>query len=391
VPLALRPGSIRPSSLLAALVVGALALAGCSSSGGSADESAAATVNDVEIPTELLVDATAAAVEAPEGSTSLLTSDTSRFLTQLIQIEAARQEVEERGVEITDELRAEAETSLFEALGTDQTTGTVDAALGEQQFNALDEVLRDLSLDAQVTLLALSRSIPDDELGIEEVTDEEIQQYYDEVLESRFTRRCANVMVVDSTLRGTAEQEARAEELVEALSSGTGFDELVAEESPDPENPSGGPLPCATQAEMQEQQLLPELGAALWEVDEGEAFGPVVTANGVFVGIVEEDQVVPLDEAELELRAELSAQSDSLRSEAMSALLATLVVEADVWVAPVQGTWVLLDSSGAVVDDPEEAASAEVQAPTGPEDAPVTSTTFPTDLLGGVGGTPSGP
>jgi hypothetical protein len=38
----------------------------------------------------------------------------------------------------------------------------------------------------------------------------------------------------------------------------------------------------------------------------------------VFAGIVEEDEVVPFDEAEGELLAELSAQNDGLRAEAES-------------------------------------------------------------------------
>jgi hypothetical protein len=363
---------VRPAALVAAALL-VFALAGCSDEERAAWTQPAATVNGADISTDLLTEGVMAATGVEEPALVLAASDASGFLGELVQLEIARDELAARGVTITDEDREAARQSVYAAMGTDPTTGQSDPAVGQQQFEALDPTLQDLTIDAQATYDALAATITDEEAGVVPVSDEDVAAAFAD-REQEFTLRCGRSLLIDPTAGDQAAQEARATEIVAGIEDGEDFETFAEEETSDPATPPDAEIPCSSRSQF-EQQLPPEVVDGMFETEPGNAFGPVVVQGAVFVVMVDDEQVTPRSEAEAVIRGELEGGNEQLRGDALQALIAELTLDAEVWVDPKYGTWALFDQLGGVTDDPDAAVRAGVAPPEGPEAPPVDSDT----------------
>jgi hypothetical protein len=387
--------SVRSAALVvvALLVVG---LAGCSDQEQAAWARPAAIVNGAEIPADLVIDGFQVFTEVdseapPAGPTQMHETDqVSGFLDALVRYELARAELAARGAEVTDADREEARQAIYADLGTDQATGATDLAAGQQRFEQAPELYRELQVDRVSVSVALSRTITDEEAGTTPVSDEEVAAEY-EAREDEFTLRCGRALAINPAAGDLEAQEARAEEIVAALEEGEDLETFVEEETPEVEDGATEPppppvseFPCTARPEL-EQQLPPEVADAIFDTEPGEAFGPALVGEVVFVVLVDEEQVVPRDEAEAQIRAELEAGNDQARFGVLEDLEAQLTLDADVWVDPRFGQWAFIDPLGSVSDDPEGAIRAGVAPPDGPEPPPAEA-----DTTAVIPGDPSG-
>lgn len=380
----------RRAALLPVVALVAALLSACSP-GEPAVETPAATVNGVDISTELVLTMAQGAPPDP-GAVSIPTASTTPALNELINIELTRQLLDERELEISDETEAEALEIAYQVL---DPSGAGDPAAGQAAFEELPETMRRQLLDEFGTILTLARSLPDDETGATEITDEMVEAAYEESRETEFFSRCASVLIVNANAGDQAAQEARGEEIVDELDGGALFDDLLIDEYPEPQTPAGGPLACGSRAVL-EQQLaqsgLPaEFIAAVFdpELEPGDSFGPITTANGVLVGVIDDETVTSFEDAEAEIRDRLGIQNDNLKIQVALQIIDEASLDADVWVDARFGTWsyVADRQSGQLVSDPADATGKAVVPPAGPADPPVTEATSvggidPSGLLG---------
>jgi hypothetical protein len=381
---------VKRRAVLPAAALVAVVLSACSP-GEPAVETPAATVNGVDISTELVLTMAQGAPPDP-GATSIPTASTTPVLNELINIELTRQLLDERDLEVSEDTEAEALEIAYQVL---DPTGAGDPAAGQIAFEELPESMQRQLLDEFGTILTLARSLPDADTGATEITDEMVEAAYEESRETEFISRCSSVLIVNANAGDQAAQEARGEEIASDLEGGTSFDEVLVDEYPEPQTPAGGPLACGSRAEL-EQQLsqsgLPaEFIAAVFdpELGPGNAFGPITTANGVLVGVIDDETVTSLDDAAAELRDRLGIQNDNLRIQVAMQVIDEASLAADVWVDARFGTWsyVADRQSGQVVSDPAAATGKAVVPPAGPADPPVTEDTSagaidPSGLLG---------
>jgi hypothetical protein len=386
----------RAPRLVAGLAsVALLASAGCSS-GGAAVDNPVATVNDVELTADWVDEVTRAALEVPAGSLSIPTSETSSILDLLIQIELVRQSVDDLGLELTDADRQAAADVLYEQLGADPTTGVVDLEAGRAAFEDLDPVLQEISIDQQMLGDALTNSVSDEEAGVAPVTDADIEAAYEQRL-TQLTSRCLSYIASDPEV-GDLVQQADAQEIYDRLAGGEDVEDVIAEVNdgrPD-DQPLGAELGCLSQAEMEQQvssgQFPAEIFEAVWAAEGVGPLEPVAPAEGgVFVFVIDSEEVTPLADVEDQIRAELDAANDDLRNQVVGRRVAELALAADVWIDPKYGRWVAVDELGVETTDAEAAVRAGVSPPQGPQDPPVDpDLTLPGDPLGGLG-TPASP
>jgi parvulin-like peptidyl-prolyl isomerase len=143
-------------------------------------------------------------------------------------------------------------------------------------------------------------------------TPEEVEEFYEENRETRFTRpeqRCIRHILF------TEDQEEEAEEVKEELEGGGDFEELAREYSQDPGSAEqGGDLGCNP-----EGGFVPEFDEAAFEAEEGEIVGPVETDFGFHVlevTEIQEEEEVPFEEASPEIDEQLSQQQQATEFDA---------------------------------------------------------------------------
>jgi hypothetical protein len=324
---------LRPARLLAAALLVGGVTAGCAEGETTqVDGSAAATVNGVEIPSEVLVDTTIGANDLDPNADSLATSDTTGILDRLISLELAQQQLDDLGVEVTQDDRDAALPAIYDSMGQDPTTGATDRQAGQQAFEASPEGFQEALVDLQVLPAKLADHLPEG---------------------SGDPQRCATYVQVDPATGDQAAQTARANDIVDGINSGDDVQEYITAETADPSQPAGGQLPCATEATLQQQvqqgALPAEIADPIFDTEIGGAFGPVVLDQGVFVVVVETEGLGP--DTALQFIDQVS-------------------LDADVWVDPRYGEWVYFDETGNVTEDRDKAVRGGVAPPEGPEPPP---------------------
>jgi foldase protein PrsA len=183
----------------------------------------------------------------------------------LISAEWIQQEADARDIEVSDE----EVQKQFE----DQKKQSFPNEKDYQQFlKTSGQTEEDLLF--RVKLDVLSTKVRDEIIeGTEEITDEDISNYYDENKErfSQPERRDLNVVLTKT--------EAKANEAKQAIESGQSFKDVAKEFSIDEASKSqGGKLPAV--AEGQQEKAFDD---AIFSADKGELTGPVKTQFGWYV------------------------------------------------------------------------------------------------------------
>ena len=348
-------------ALLPALV--ALALGACSDAGGSSGSGAAtpaATVGGEEIPAEVLVDE----VEAIGGNTAYVEAfeanaaasggtmifgdegDGDEFVTQFvtdtlgvrIQYEIVGQEVDRRGIEVTDACTELAQEQLVERF-----TPPDSGADGEALLAGFGEAYSDYLVQRHAEFFALRADLAGIPCG-EETSEEAVQAYF-EANEAELT---AEVACASHILVSTREE---ADEIVALLADGADFATLAGERSQDPQSgAAGGELGCAPAG-----QYVQEFDDAVFSQPVGEVGEPVETEFGFHVILVTERSTPTVEELQEEIESALQQQVE----EAFGAWFTEALADTEVTVDARYGTW---DSAQATVVRP-----------------PVDGTTVPTD------------
>lgn len=334
----------RPVLLLFLLF--ALVLASCSKSvlARPGQPALAARVGDTEITRDQLLEETDAVLElsgsnpqltlpfATTGEGTYSAELLAAILTGQIRRAALAGVVAERGVEVTDTDREQARQGLVQQLGTD-TVGQVSPEAGEAILAQLPEEYALEIIEDAARSIALSNVL----FERPEVTDEDVQAFYDENAES-LALSCASHILVSTETRSVDEAEAVADDLKAQLDAGADFAQLAMENSEDPGSAaSGGELPCAPQGSYVE-----EFDRAVWNQPVGEVGIPVQTEFGFHLILVTERKV-SFEDLRDDLRAALEQQAAQelqvqLQAE-IDGVVSTFLAEADVEVDARYGTW----------------------------------------------------
>jgi foldase protein PrsA len=303
-------------SLVALLLVLAVA-AGCGDAAGRG-----ATVNGSDIPESTIVRELNAirgneqyvrAVEEQsqiqvmgQGSGGIDAAFAARVVTRQIIFKLITEEVEDRGIEISEEIRSQAEQDLVSQVG------------GEETWNAFPEDYRDDLVSWNAGALALQANI----LGIESLDDAALQQYYEDNPD-RFEQACARHVLVET--------EEEAEAAREELLGGAEFATVAQERSLDTGSAqNGGELGCTFPGLYQ-----PEFDEAVFSQPVGEVGEPVETVFGWHVIEVTSREQPDFDEVADEVRGQIQQLSQTEFTEWLQQALE----EAEVTVNDRYGTW----------------------------------------------------
>jgi peptidyl-prolyl cis-trans isomerase C len=322
--------------LLIVTLVAALFASGCTAAGGSGvPGNAAATVGGTTISLDVLERVVAAASENPNAGLEGLEGDALAeqtatlerdILTALIRFELARQALEDRDIEVTEEEIDEEYENQVALAGSQEDLDEQIAAIG-----LTDDEYRDLLVGNVIREQRLREAV----LGENEITDEQIQTIYDE-------RKEAGQYEVGTVSHILVETEEEANEIIGLLEEGGDFAALAEERSQDPGSAAqGGSL-----GEAPFSRYVEEFAAAAAEAEIGEVVGPVQTQFGFHIIRVDDRREIAFDEVEDSLRDELVGQQGEA---AYQQALQTLFEEAEVSVNSRFGTWD--PATGAVVAD----------------------------------------
>ena len=338
--------------LLSALAV--VALAACNTVTGTGSPEAAATVGGEDIPIATVEDRFEQAKANPQVAQQLQGDDSGQFeaqvqsqiLSQLILGEIVGQWADELGIEASQaELDEERESVIEQLGGEDQFQQAVEqAGLSEEQ---VDDQLRQQVLQTKIA----------GEVGAgDEVTDAQIEDFYEENKDARFGERAQARHIL---VKG----RAKAQQIKEQLDDGGDFAELAQENSTDPgSKDNGGDL-----GEVTSGQTVPAFEEAVFGAEEGEIVGPVQTQFGFhIIQVTGKSPAQSLEESREEIETELA---QSTQNEGLQQALMERARDAEVEVNPRFGTW---DPETGTVT-PEEPLGAASEAggsdPAAPPDA----------------------
>jgi peptidyl-prolyl cis-trans isomerase C len=343
-----RTSAFRLSTALAALL---LLLAAC---GPSGNPSVAASVNGEEIPVAEVEERYEAIAANPQfqqqleagGGDDFIEQVQARLLSDLIEAELVAQGAADLGVEISEADVEERRESLIEEVGGQETFEQLveESGLTEEQ---IDEQVRDITLREEIQ----------EELSADiDVTDEEVEAFFEENREERFDVAEARHILVES--------EDEADDVIERLEDGESFADIAQEESIDTgSGEQGGDL-----GQFGRGQMVPEFEEAVFSAPLGEVVGPVETQFGFHVIEVIERAEPDLEEVEEEIRVELA---QARQGEVVQEWLTERRQEADIEVNPRFGEWdattgqvissagPLEGPPGAPQGDPQQAPDAE--------------------------------
>ena len=247
------------------------------------------------------------APEVEPGSPQFEAAKT-QVVPQLIAFNLAKAYARENDIEVSgEEIDAEVEQTKEQVGQQAEAAGQElgpDEAFQEalDQFGYTEEDFRE-----EVRTGLLLEKVREDAVGGEGPSDEEIEQFYEENKETRFTlpeRRCIRHILF------SPDEEEEAGEIQEELDDGGDFEELARENSQDPGSAeNGGDLGCNP-----EGGFVPEFDEAAFDAEEGEILGPVETEFGfhvIEVTEIQEEEEVPFEEAAPEIEEQLSQQQQA--------------------------------------------------------------------------------
>jgi peptidyl-prolyl cis-trans isomerase C len=237
----------------------------------------------------------------------------TQVVPQLLAFNLGKAYARENGIEVSgEEVQKEIDQTKEQvgqqAAAAGQNLSSEEAfqkALG--QFGYTEDEFRE-----EVRTGLLLQKVREDAVGGESPTQEEIQNFYEENKDTRFTlpeQRCIRHILF------TPDEEEKAKEVKQELDDGGDFAELARENSQDPGSAeNGGDLGCNPKG-----GFVPEFDDAAFKAKEGEIVGPIKTEFGFHVLEVTEirpSEEVPLEEAAPEIEQQLSQQRQATEFEA---------------------------------------------------------------------------
>lgn len=321
-------------ALVLALVAGA-----CGSDLGETIRPVAATVNDTKISQADLDEELEAIRDNEEyiqsieqgglavtgtGEGTLTNAFVSRVLTRQIFLTLVTDELEERGLELSDADRQAA------AEGVQQSVG------GKEIFDKFPKPYRDTLVRRNAEVARLQA-----ELGGNDVTDQAVQEYYEANVE-QFQQTCvSHILFGVADADGQLDQEATAGQIerlrAEAaaakaeLDAGADFAAIAAQRSVDQSNAQqGGNLECGPAG-----RFVPEFETAMDALAVGAVSDPVPTQFGVHLIKVDDRKPATLEEVEPQIRQQLEGAGQ----QEFSDFLQEAVSKAEVTVNPRYGTF----------------------------------------------------
>lgn len=314
----LYPRQLRiPLVLLGAFL--ALALAAC---GPGGNPTVAASVNGDDILVSVIEHRYATIAENPEFAGQVEADEDGSFaaqvqaslLTGMIESEIVRQGAEDLGIEVTDaDVEARIEELVEELGGQEAFDGVVEqAGLSE------DDVVE------QIRELVYRERLQDRLFEDVQVTDDDVEEYYEANREARYERAAARHILVET--------EDEALDAIERLEAGTDFAEVAQDVSLDPGSAEqGGSL-----GEFGRGQMVGPFDEAVFTSEVGEIVGPVETDFGFHVIEVTERVSESYEDVADDIREELNQER---RGRVIQEWIAERMNEADVTVNPRFGEW----------------------------------------------------
>ncbi|MCU1498954.1 MAG: PpiC-type peptidyl-prolyl cis-trans isomerase [Acidimicrobiales bacterium] len=244
------------------------------------------------------------------------TAGAASALSQLITYEAMVDELAQRGVKVTEADTKKVRDAIVEQVG------------GEAELKKLDEEFVDFTIKTQAASAAFQAQVAKAEKGDTSSAaerDARVRELYEQTKAE--TPVCVNLIA--------AADQAAADAALNRVEAGEDFGAVAAEVSQDPGSAAKkGFLGCATSDTV--AQSFP---ADYSDVQAGDVFGPITTADGSVVVI----QIASLTGPELDqVREQIEAQVDAAGADpqgAATAALDELLVAADVYVDSRYGTW----------------------------------------------------
>jgi len=330
--------------LLALIPLTLLTLAGCAA---GADPNLAASVNGVDITIAEVEERLEVIRQNPQAAEQLANDPDGQILRQaenqvlndlITQTLLEQGAADELGIEVTD---ADVET---------QREAVVEQIGGQEAFDQVIEQqgLTEEQVTAELRRLALTEAISAQFAEQADVSDADVAAFYDENAEARFgpTATARHILVAD---------EATAQSAIERIAGGEDFAAVATELSTDTASGAeGGDL-----GELRPGDTVPEFDEALFSSPVGEVVGPVQTQFGFHVIEVQsrEEEGVPLEDVEEEIRTELAATGTQTQ---VDEFIAAQSANAEVTVNPRFGEW---NAETGVVDAESPLGDAETPVP----------------------------
>ena len=328
-----------------------LAVAGCAA---GADPNLAASVNGVDITIAEVEERLEVIRQNPQAVEQLANDPDGQILRQaendvlndlIIQSLLQQSAADELGVEVTD---ADVEA---------QREAVVEQIGGQEAFDQVIEQqgLSEEQVDTELRRLALNEAISAQFAEDADISDEDVEAFYEENAETRFlpTATARHILVTD---------EATAQSAIDRIAGGEDFAAVATELSTDTgSGAQGGDL-----GELRPGDTVPEFDEALFNSPVGEVVGPIQTEFGFHVlEVLERDDEGPeLADVEEEIRDELAATSTQTQVEEF---ISEQSANAEVTVNPRFGEWNA--ESGRVEAEPPLGDASEGAAPAGSEGA----------------------
>lgn len=353
-------------SALAVLLVAALAA--CGEVTGTGDPNVAATVGDADITITEVEEQFERVSKQPQLAQQL-EQDTegtyrkqlqAQVLTQLVFTSIFEQWAEELDITVTDEEVDEERAEVVEQLGGEEqlTAAAEQAGLSSEEVN--DELRSSVLQDKVVEEVG----------GDAEVSDEDIEAFYQENQATRFSTkaRARHILV---------ETEAKAKELLKQIENGADFAEIAMKESTDEgSGAQGGDL-----GEFDPAQMAPPFAQAVLSANIGQVVGPVRTQFGFhLIEVQERTDAQELEDAREEIRSELQAGQ---REQAFQEKLQQRAKDAEITVNPRFGVWD--PESGQVQPEPPLGEASEVGGPSESTGVPSETGTVPPSVPTEIG------
>lgn len=306
--------------------------------------------------------------EGGDGTDTVSTAFTAQVLQERVVSIVVADEFASRDLEITQDDKDAAEEQFTSSLGgatcdpeaaaDTSTSTTADPAQGQQIFDDFSQEFREfeITFNAQATVLgeALTAEAGEDL----DVSDADVQAYYDEN-QDQFTQNCAaHILVAD---------EATANDLKAQLDAGADFATLAEENSTDTGSAAqGGDLGCQAPG-----TFVPEFETAIDEAEVGKVTDPVQTEFGYHLILVNSKGVQPFEDVQDQIRTQLETPAD----DPLNAFLEESLGAAEVDVNQRYGSW---DEDTLTVVPPEGPETPSTTLPdlgTAPADPATTDTT----------------
>ena len=231
-----------------------------------------------------------------------------QIMPQLVSIEIAKAYAQEHNITVSDKEVDQELTKLKEQVGDQARASGQDMSNQEAYEQALkqnniteDQLREDIRENLPV------QKVQERVAGDAELSDEEIQNYYEKNKEAQFTtpeQRCVRHILFNK------DQKEKAEEIEQQLKNGGDFAKLAKENSQDPGSAAnGGDLGCLGTGET-----VPEFEQAAFGAEQGEIVGPVQTEFGyhiIKVTDIKPEQTRSLQEVESQIRSQLATEKQS--------------------------------------------------------------------------------